>query len=95
LPAQATIRAVSRPRLRRTRTEISYAFQPAAGGAIQAECLLPRRFPVHTLAPGLTLEVLYDPANPQLNKPRLALEYIEFADVSKSKPQQGVSPPSS
>jgi hypothetical protein len=81
----ATLRRVAKPRGRRWIVTITYAFQTAAGVAIQAECRLPRRFPAHRLAPGMTMELLYEPKNPRLNKPRLALGYIEFGEIRKRK----------
>ncbi len=75
-----TILSVGTPRGRRALTRITYAFQTVAGDIVQGECPLPRRFPAHTLAPGITLDVLYDPDNTHLNKPRLALTYLEFAN---------------
>jgi hypothetical protein len=83
--AQAAIVTVGKPRSRRSIATITYAFQTAAGVAIQAECRLPRRFPLHTLAPGMTLEVLYDPKKPQLNKPRLAFGYVDFGAMVRRK----------
>ncbi len=84
--AQAAVVTVGRPRGRRSIVKITYAFQSADGVAIQGECRLPRRFPLHTLAPGMMLEVLYDLKKPQLNKPRLAFGYIEFGALGKKKP---------
>jgi hypothetical protein len=84
---KARIVALGKPRGRRQVVTIVYTFQTAAGAAIQSDSPLPRRFPVHTLEPGTELEVLHDPANPQLNKPRLAMTFVEFGDVPK-KPQR-------
>jgi hypothetical protein len=84
--AEGTLLTVGKPRGRRAIATITYAFQTAAGVAVQGECRLPRRFPLHTLAPGMALEVLYDPKNPQRNKPRLAFGYIEFGAMVRRKP---------
>jgi hypothetical protein len=84
--APATLLAIGTPRGRRSIATITYAFQTAAGVAVQGECRLPRRFPLHALAPGMMLEVLYDPKKPHLNKPRLAFGYIEFGALVKKKP---------
>lgn len=81
--ATAALVTVGKPRGRRSIVTITYAFQTATGAAVQGECRLPRRFPVHRLAPGLTLEVLYDPKKPRLNKPRVAFSYIEFGEMRR------------
>ncbi len=81
----ATLNGVGKRRGRRGIVTISYSFQTAAGDAVQSECRLPRRFPVHRLAPGMPLEVLYDPKEPRRNKPRLAFTRIEFGELRKRK----------
>jgi hypothetical protein len=81
----ATLIRITKPRGRRRIVTITYSFQTTAGAGIQAECRLPRRFPVHRLAPGISMELLYDPKNPRRNKPRLALGYIEFGEWMKRK----------
>jgi hypothetical protein len=83
--ASATILTVGKPRGRRFITTITYAFQTAAGATVEGKCRLPRRFPVHRLAAGMTVEVLYDPKKPKLNKPRLAFGHIEFGEMRKRK----------
>jgi hypothetical protein len=83
---QGSILTVGKPRGRRAIARITYTFQTAAGVAVQAECRLPHRFPVHTLAPGMMLEVLYDPKKPRISKPRLAFGFIEFGEQVRRKP---------
>jgi hypothetical protein len=83
---KGAILTVGKPRDRRAIATITYAFQTTAGVAVQGECRLPRRFPLHALAPGMMLEVLYDPKKPQLNKARLAFGFIEFGAVVRRKP---------
>jgi hypothetical protein len=78
LVAQGQIVTIGKPRGRRATPTITYTFRTGAGATIEGGCALPRRFPVATLAPGVALDVLYYPKNPQINKPRLALEHIEF-----------------
>jgi uncharacterized membrane protein len=59
---------------------IVFAFRTLAGAAIEGQCVLPRRFPMQTLAAGMPIEVLYDAKKPRVNKPRLALEFVEFVN---------------
>jgi hypothetical protein len=77
--AVAQIRAIGKSRGRRPAPMIAYAFRTAGGAAIEGKCVLPRRFPIHSLAPGMSIEVLYDPRKPRLNKPRAALQFVEFS----------------
>jgi hypothetical protein len=63
---------------RRARPLIVYTFRTAAGASIGGQCVLPRRYPVQTLAAGMSIEVLYDAKKPRVNKPRLALQFVEF-----------------
>jgi hypothetical protein len=77
--AQAQLVAIGKSRGRHPKPTIAYTFRTPAGAAIEGECALPRRFPIHSLAPGMTIDVLYDPRKPRLNKPRLGLEYVEFS----------------
>ena len=83
--AQAQIVSVGRKRNRRARPFIAYRFQTAGGATVDGMCNLPRRFPIDTLAAGMTIEVLYDVKKPKINKPRLALEYVEFGELVKKK----------
>ena len=76
--AHAQIVTIGKARRRRARPTIAYTFRTAAGGLVQGDCPVPRRFPIETLAPGMVIEVLYHPKNPQVNKPRLGLEYVDF-----------------
>jgi hypothetical protein len=80
---QAQLVSVGRKRNRRGTPFVGYTFQTPAGALVEGHSTLPRRFPVETLAPGMTIEVLYDPKKPKLNKPRLALEYVEFGALLK------------
>jgi len=82
LVAQGQIASIGKTRGRRATPTITYTFRTAAGATIEGGCALPRRFPVATVAPGMALDVLYDPKNPRLNKPRLALEHVEFGATS-------------
>jgi hypothetical protein len=86
LVAQGQIASIGKTRGRRATPTITYTFGTAAGATIEGGCALPRRFPVATLAPGTALDVLYDPKNPQVNKPRLALEHVEFAAINHRGP---------
>jgi hypothetical protein len=82
LVAQGQIVTIGKTRGRRATPTITYTFRTAAGATIEGGCALPRRFPVATLAPGAALDVLYYPKNPQINKPRLALEHVEFRSTN-------------
>jgi hypothetical protein len=81
--AQAEIVSVGRRRNRRATPFIAYRFRTAAGAIVEGNCTLPRRFPIDTFAAGASIEVLYDMKKPRLNKPRLALEYVEFTPEQK------------
>jgi Protein of unknown function (DUF3592) len=85
LVAQGQIASIGKTRGRRATPTITYTFRTAAGATIEGRCALPRRIPVAALAPGMALDVLYDPKNPQVNKPRLALEHVEFGAAGKKK----------
>jgi hypothetical protein len=74
----AEIVTIGKARRRRARPMVVYTFRTADGTLVQGDCPLPRRFPIETLAPGMLIDVLYDPKNPQANKPRLGLEYVDF-----------------
>jgi hypothetical protein len=76
---QAEIVRVGWTRRRRPAPLITYKFYTVTGATFQSECILPRRFPASTLSAGMTIEVLYDPRRPRLNKPRLAMQLVEFA----------------
>ena len=84
--AQGKIVTVGKTRRRRATPLIVYTFRTAAGAEVEGECVLPRRFPAQTLAPGMAIEVLYDPKRPRIHMPRLALQLVEFGQVSKSAP---------
>jgi hypothetical protein len=77
--------SIGNARRRRWIVIVAYSFHTAAGASVHAECRLPRRFPAHRLAPGMALEVLYDPRNPRHNKPRLAFSQIDFGEIRKRK----------
>jgi hypothetical protein len=83
--AHGQVVTVGKPRGRRAIVRITYSFRTALGATIEGTCNLPRRFPAHLLEPGVAIEVLYDPNKPRLHKPRLALDFIEFGEVSKKK----------
>lgn len=80
--AHGQIVTIGKTRGRRATPTIRYTFRTAAGATIEGGCTLPRRFPVATLAPGMALDVLYNPNNPQINQPRLALEHVEFGSMN-------------
>jgi len=65
--------------------KITYSFRTAAGDTVQGACNLPRRFPVHTLEPGMAIDIVVDPQNPRIHKPRLALDFVEFGEMTKKK----------
>lgn len=89
--ANAVLLKIGPPRGRRRIVTVAYSFATASGTAVQAECRLPRRFPVHRLAVGMNLEVLYDVKNPRLSRPRLAFGFIEFgAPIRKNPPAPSV-----
>jgi len=77
--ARGQIVSVDMSRGRRGRGTLCYTFRTIAGDALEGRCILPRRYPLTTLEVGQDIDVLYNPANPQHNKPRLALEHVEFA----------------
>jgi hypothetical protein len=83
--AQGEIVTVGKTRGRRPSPRIAYTFRTAAGATIQGYCVLPRRFPIAKMTPGVLLDVLYDAKRPANNKPRLALEYIEFGPAPKKR----------
>jgi hypothetical protein len=76
-PGQVTAHDLARGR--RGRVVVCYTFRTVAGDAIEGRCVLPRRVARTSLEVGQAIDVLYDPASPQHNKPRLALEHVEFA----------------
>lgn len=76
---QGQIVTIGKARRRRARPTIAYTFRAADGTLVQGDCRLPSRYPIETLAPGMLIDVLYDPKNTQANKPRLGLEYVEFS----------------
>jgi hypothetical protein len=76
--AIAEIVSVGRKKNRRATPIMTYRFRTPAGATWEGVCTLPRRFPIETYAAGMSIEVLYDAKKPRLNKPRLALEYVEF-----------------
>lgn len=80
--AQAQIVKVGKTPRRRALPIIVYTFRTAGGAEVKSECVLPRRFPVQTLAAGMAIEVLYDPKRPRINKPRMALEFVEFGTLN-------------
>ena len=80
--AQGQLITVGKTQRRRAAPLIMYKFQTAAGVAIEGICVLPRRFPVQTLAVGMAIEVLYDPKRPHINMPRLALQLVEFGPTA-------------
>lgn len=84
--AQGIIVTVGKTQRRRAAPLIVYTFRTVTGAEVKAECVLPRRFPVQTLAPGMAIEVLYDPKRPRINTPRLALELVEFAGPASRAP---------
>jgi hypothetical protein len=81
--APGRITSISKSRGRRGVVSIVYAFRTVAGADIEGRCTLPRKFPVETLAVGDTVEVLYDPSRPRVNKPRRWLGHVEFGDPPK------------
>ena len=81
--AQAQIVTIGPPRGRRQSVTITYTFRTVAGATLEGRCVLPKRVAAVTLEPGQTIEVLYDPARPRVNKPRWWLEYVEFGDPRK------------
>jgi len=83
--AVAKITSAGRKQNRRGTPYVAYTFQTKDGTCIEAESTLPARFPVETRAAGTTINVLYDPDDPALNAPILALEYIEFPQENKKE----------
>jgi hypothetical protein len=78
--ASGEILTVGPPRGRRALVTITYAFTTVAGDKLNGRCTLNRSRAAFAVEPGLKVEVLYDPANPGLNRPRFALEFVEFGD---------------
>jgi hypothetical protein len=76
--AVGQIVAIEKKRRRRAALQLTYTFRTSQGMTMNGSWRLPRRFPAETLAPGMELEILYDPKKPRLNKPRIGLEYVEF-----------------
>lgn len=81
--ADGRILSIGKARGRRGIVRISYSFHSSTGAAVEGACNLPRRFPAHILEVGMTLEILYDANKPRINKPRIALDHIEFGDGAK------------
>lgn len=79
--AQGQILAIEPARRRRRRVIVSYTFRTVAGATIEGRCILAKRAVPPTLQPGATVEVLYDPARPRVNKPRVLLDYVEFLHI--------------
>jgi hypothetical protein len=84
--ATGQLLAVHPPLRRRRRSSITYCFRTATGVTVECSCTLPRRVRIADLNPGMSLEVLYEPREPQLNRPRLAFDHVEFGDVLRKKP---------
>jgi hypothetical protein len=76
--AQGQVASLDAARGRRGRVVVHYTFRTVAGDHFDGRCVLPRRFPVTSIEVGMAIDVLYDPASPQHNKPRVALEHVEF-----------------
>jgi hypothetical protein len=76
--AQGEIVRVGTKPGRRPLPLIVFTFRTADGASIEAQCVLPRRYAIQTLAAGMSIEVLYDARKPRVNKPRLALEFVEI-----------------
>jgi hypothetical protein len=83
--AQGQIVSIGKSRGRRPSPRFTYTYRTTTGAIVEGACTLPRRFPIETLAPGMTIDVLYDPQKPQINKPRMALEYVDFGETPKKK----------
>lgn len=81
--ADGRILSIGKARGRRGIVRISYSFHSSTGAAVEGACNLPRRFPAHILEVGMALEILYDANKPRINKPRIALDHIEFGDGAK------------
>ena len=84
--AVGQLQAIRGPRRKRGLSIVTYTFRTAAGVPIEGSCALPRRLRAIELTPGMPIDILYDPHDPQRHKPRLALDPIEFGDVPKRKP---------
>jgi hypothetical protein len=80
--AQGEITSVGRKPNRRATPFLAYRFRTAGGAMIEGACTIPRRFPIETLAVGMTIDILYDAKKPKKNKPRVALEFVEFRSVN-------------
>ena len=79
------VMSISQRRGRRGNVRITYSFVAPAGQTIQGACNLPRRFPVENLTPGTSIDIVVDPKNPNIHKPRLALDHVEFGELAKKK----------
>lgn len=78
--------SVGRRHNRRATPFVAYTFRTIEGETIEAQANLPARFPVETLSPGAELDLLYDPTDPRVSVPMVALEYVEFPEEEK-KPE--------
>jgi hypothetical protein len=87
--AQGQILATGKGRRRRTRDWITYTFQTSSGTTIQGRCAVPRATHAEKRVPGTTIEVLYFPGKPQMNKPRLGLDFVEFIKRELSNAEDG------
>ncbi len=76
--ARGEVVSLRKSRGKRPRVLVSYRFRTFAGVSLTGECKLPRRINAATWEPGMELEILYDVANPRINRPRAALASIEF-----------------
>lgn len=77
--------SIGKPRGRMGFVRITYSFTSPTGATVTGACRLPRRFPVETLAPGMAIDIVADPRNARIHKPRLALDFVEFGDTVRKK----------
>jgi hypothetical protein len=78
LLTQGQIQTTGKGRRKRARAWITYSFIAANGATVQGRCIVPRNTPVEARAVGTSIDVLYDPDTPTINKARMGLDFIEF-----------------
>jgi hypothetical protein len=82
---EGRVESISKPRGRRRIVRVIYSFQAPTGQTIKGRCKLGRQVSLEAIAPGVAIEVLVDPKNARLHRPRLAFERVEFGEAPKKK----------
>ena len=82
---EGRVESIGKPHGRRRMLSIVYTFQSPTGQSIKGRCKVGRHVPHEAIAPGTAIEILVDPKNARLNRPRLAFDRVEFGEAPKRK----------